>query len=63
MAIDVKIGNVVQLKKPHPCGSREWTVSRVGADIGLHCNSCKHRILLRRSVFEKRFKDFVTAIG
>ena len=63
MVIDVKIGNVVRLKKPHPCGGHEWIVSRVGADIGLHCNTCKHRILLPRSIFEKRFKDFVPGTG
>ena len=63
MAIEVKIGDVVRLKKPHPCGSYEWIISRIGADIGLHCNTCKHRVLLTRSLFEKRFKDFVSRIG
>lgn len=63
MTIDVKIGDVVRLKKPHPCGSYEWTVSRVGADIGLHCNTCNHRVLLSRSVFEKRLKEFVSRVG
>jgi hypothetical protein len=47
-------GDVVRLRKPHPCGSREWTVSRTGADIGLVCRSCGRRILLERRELERR---------
>ena len=54
------IDDVVRLRKPHPCGSYEWTVVRVGADIGLVCRTCGRRVLLPRRVLEKRLKSFVS---
>ncbi|PIP49059.1 MAG: hypothetical protein COX14_01305 [Chloroflexi bacterium CG23_combo_of_CG06-09_8_20_14_all_45_10] len=59
MTIDIKIGDIVRLRKPHPCGSYEWEVVRVGADIGLKCLKCQRRILLERSIFERRLKEVV----
>lgn len=53
------IDDVVRLRKPHPCGSYEWKVVRIGADIGLVCQSCGRRVLLPRRVLEKRLKAFV----
>lgn len=53
------IDDVVRLRKPHPCGSYEWTVVRIGADIGLVCNTCGRRVLLPRRTLEKRLKAFV----
>lgn len=47
------------MRKPHPCGGYEWTVVRLGADIGLKCNTCGRRVLLARREFEKRLKTFV----
>jgi hypothetical protein len=44
----------------HPCGSYEWEVVRVGADIGLKCLKCQRRVLLEREVFERRVKEFVS---
>ena len=52
--VEVHVGDVVRLRKPHPCGGTDWTVVRLGADIGLHCVRCQHRIMLARSVFERR---------
>jgi len=52
--------DVVQLRKPHPCGSLEWTVVRIGADIGLRCRTCGRRVLLPRRTLEKRLKKFVS---
>lgn len=54
------IGDVVRLRKPHPCGSLEWTVTRLGADIGIRCNGCRRRILLPRRELEQRIRAFVT---
>ena len=54
------LGDVVRLRKPHPCGSHEWTVVRLGADIGLRCHGCQHRVLLPRRTLEKRLKAFVS---
>ena len=49
----------MRLRKAHPCGSYEWEVVRVGADIGLKCLKCQRRVFLARGVFERRLKEFV----
>ena len=56
----IVIGDVVRLKKPHPCGSYEWTVTRRGADIGLRCHGCDRRVMLSRRTLQKRIKTFVS---
>ena len=48
------------MRKAHPCGSYEWEVVRVGADIGLKCLKCQRRVLLERSVLERRVKGFAS---
>jgi len=58
--IDVRIGDVVRLRKVHPCGSFEWRVVRLGAEIGIKCLGCGRRVLLVRRVFERRLKCFVS---
>jgi hypothetical protein len=58
--MEIKLGDVVRLKKKHPCGSNEWQVVRVGADIGIKCLKCQRRVLLERSVFERRVKTFIS---
>jgi hypothetical protein len=57
--LEVHLDDVVRLRKPHPCGSFEWTVVRLGADIGLRCHGCGHKVLLSRRTLEKRLKMFV----
>jgi len=59
MVIEIRLGDIVRLKKKHPCGSDEWQVVRLGADIGIICRGCQHRVLLPRSIFERRIKAFV----
>lgn len=59
MPVDVQVGDFVRLRKPHPCGGYDWEVVRIGADIGLKCQTCQHRVLLTRHEFEKRLKTFV----
>lgn len=54
------IDDVVRLKKPHPCGSVDWTVVRLGADIGLKCHGCGRRVLMPRRDVERRLKWFVS---
>ena len=54
------IDDVVRLRKPHPCGGHDWTVVRLGADIGLRCHGCNHKVLLPRRVLEKRLKAFLS---
>jgi hypothetical protein len=60
MTAEIKLGDIVRLRKAHPCGSYEWEVVRVGADIGLKCLKCQRKVLLERAVFEKRLKEFVS---
>ena len=60
MVIEIKLGDVVSLKKKHPCGSYEWQVVRLGADIGIKCLKCRHRVLLKRSTFERSVTLFVS---
>ncbi|TRZ49894.1 MAG: DUF951 domain-containing protein [Dehalococcoidia bacterium] len=60
MVMEIKLGDVVRLRKKHPCGSYEWEVVRLGADIGIKCLKCQRRVLLERSVFERRVKTFVS---
>jgi hypothetical protein len=57
MQQDVQVDDLVRLRKPHPCGSYEWRVMRIGADIGLKCQVCGRRILLDRRTFNKRAKS------
>ena len=56
--VDFRLDDVVELRKPHPCGGRHWMVVRLGADIGLRCLTCGHRVLLERRVLERRMKTF-----
>lgn len=51
---DLHLDEIVHLRKPHPCGGYEWKVVRLGADIGLECLTCHHRVLLSRRELAKR---------
>jgi hypothetical protein len=53
------IGDEIRLKKPHPCGGYDWTVVRLGADIGIRCQGCGRRVLLPRRELERRLKQFL----
>ena len=59
MSQDVRVDDLVRLRKPHPCGSYEWRVVRVGADIGLKCQVCGRRVLMNRRTFKKRVKTII----
>ncbi len=59
MVVEFRLGDVVRLRKPHPCGGYDWRVVRLGADLGLKCQKCGHRVLLPRSTVERRLKEFV----
>jgi len=63
MPMDLAIGDIVRLRKPHPCGGFEWRIVRVGADIGLRCLTCGHRVLTPRSKIEKRIRAIVSKAG
>lgn len=59
MLPEVDLGDIIRLRKKHPCGSYNWEVVRLGLDIGLICQGCGRRILLPRSTFNKRLKEIV----
>jgi len=54
--LEVHLGDIVRLRKPHPCGGYEWEIVRVGADIGIRCCRCGRRVLLPRRAFQRRVK-------
>ncbi|MBZ0279827.1 MAG: DUF951 domain-containing protein [Anaerolineae bacterium] len=58
---NLDLGVRVQMRKKHPCGSDEWVVVRVGADIGLRCTGCSRRVLLSQADFSKRLKKVLSA--
>jgi hypothetical protein len=58
--LEFRAGDVVRLRKPHPCGGFEWTVLRIGGDIGLKCQTCGRRLMLPRRELERRLKSFVS---
>ncbi|NLC69324.1 MAG: DUF951 domain-containing protein [Clostridiaceae bacterium] len=59
MPIKIRLGDVVELKKPHPCGSKQWEITRTGADIRMKCLGCQHQVLIPRVKFEKSVKRIV----
>lgn len=63
MLPDLRLNDLVRLRKPHPCGSYEWLVTRLGADIGLECRGCGRRVLLTRRELAKRLKAKISAIS
>ena len=52
-----EVGDLVTLKKPHPCGSKQWEILRVGADFRLKCCGCGHQVMLARTIVEKNTKQ------
>ena len=59
MAYQYDLGDVVTMKKQHPCGSNEWEILRVGADFRLKCMGCGHQIMIARKLVEKNTKKLV----
>ncbi len=57
----LNIGDVLQMKKPHPCSCREFTVLRVGMDIKIKCNKCGHEVMLPRNKVEKNIKKILSS--
>ncbi|HIT02409.1 MAG TPA: DUF951 domain-containing protein [Candidatus Enterenecus merdae] len=54
--MDIRVGDVLELKKQHPCGSKQWQVLRVGMDFKLRCAGCGHELMLPRSKAERSIK-------
>ena len=57
--MDVRLQDILIMKKEHPCGSREWLVLRTGMDFRLRCQGCSHEVLLPRSKAEKNIRQIL----
>ncbi len=53
------VGDIVELKKQHPCGSKQWEVTRIGADFKMKCLGCEHQVMVPRPKFEKSVKKII----
>lgn len=59
MVIDVRLGDILVMKKPHPCGEKRWKVLRIGADFRLKCMGCGHEVMVPRFKAQKNIKEIV----
>ncbi len=57
--MDFKVGQVIKLKKQHPCGTNQWEILRVGMDFKLKCLGCQREVMITRKMVEKSFKGFI----
>ena len=57
--LQLYLGDVVRLRRPHPCGGDTWLVDRLGADIGLRCQTCDRHVLVARRTIERRLVEFL----
>jgi hypothetical protein len=58
-ALTLYLGDLVRLRRRHPCGGDTWLVDRLGADIGLRCQTCERHVLVERRTIERRLVEFV----
>lgn len=58
--VEFLLGDVLELRRVHPCGGREWLVDRLGADIGLRCRTCDRHVMIERRTLERRVVRFVS---
>ena len=58
--LELELGELLRLRKPHPCGGFDWEVTRLGADIGLRCQTCARHVLVERRLLERRIVVFVS---
>ena len=59
MLMDVRVGDVLELKKTHPCGSKRWNVLRIGMDFRLVCQGCGHELMIPRGKIEKSIRKII----
>jgi hypothetical protein len=59
MPLKLELGDIVQMKKKHPCGNDRWEITRTGADIRIKCLKCQRQVLMARENFEKRVKKLI----
>lgn len=59
MPAKFNVGDIVELRKPHPCGSKQWEIMRTGADFRIKCLGCSHQVMLPRTKFERSVKKII----
>ena len=59
--MDIRVGDIIKLKKPHPCGAYTWEVLRIGHDFRLKCTGCGHQVMMRRTLAEKNLRGLSRA--
>ena len=59
--MNLLVGDIIKMKKPHPCGSKEWELLRVGMDFRMKCTGCGHQVMLPRVQAEKNIRGVVRA--
>ena len=57
--MEFNVGQIIKMKKTHPCGANEWEILRVGMDFRLKCKGCDHQVMVPRKLVEKNFKGFI----
>lgn len=57
--LELLLGDIVRLRRPHPCGGTDWRIDRLGADIGLRCLRCGRHVLVERRTLERRLERFL----
>lgn len=57
--MDFQVGEVIKMKKPHPCGANEWKLLRVGMDFRLQCMNCGRQVMVPRKLVEKNFRGYI----
>ena len=57
--MDFQVGQVIKMKKPHPCGGNEWKLLRVGMDFRIQCVKCQREVMVPRKLVEKNFRGFL----
>lgn len=63
MPVKFNVGDIVKMRKAHPCGSDLWQVTRTGMDFGMKCQGCGHFVMLPRVKFERMVKSVVASAG
>jgi len=63
MPMPLNVGDVIKLKKPHPCGGYNWEILRVGADFRIKCTTCDRQVWLPRREVERRIKEVISPVS
>jgi hypothetical protein len=60
LIMELKVGDIILLKKKHPCGNEKWEIVRLGTDVRIKCLKCRHQVVIRRSVLEDKIRSVNT---